>query len=212
MCLNCNFRLIWLKQLHCEKCWRYVTSFPAQRWPWFFTRWCSRHLSHPWRSFPSAELRGHSLPAWLPAEQHWEGIQGEEAERKRQGWLGTGQLIREKWTKMKEDRSGRWQRATWASSVGEAGLYSLWAPRHKQKTDPTPHLKGPRSKIKPRDPSWVCTVQTHKHLQGGKSLWLPFQKMGRGYQVHGPTPQSSSTVFTWIIWRLYLMTAFSPHC
>lgn len=103
MCLNCNLRLIWLKQLHCEKCWRYVMSFPAQAWPRFFTKWCSHHLSHPWRSFPCAESQGRWLPAWLQAEQRWEGIQGVEARRKGQGQWAKRRSTRE------ADASNGWQ-------------------------------------------------------------------------------------------------------
>ena len=138
--LNCNFRLIWLKQLHCEKCWRYVMSFPAQRWPWFFTRWYSHHLCHPWRSSPSAELWGHWLPAWLRAEQHSEGILGVEAERKRQDWAQGSWFegSRYRWNRgpCKEDGnvlSNSIFRRQSASNLGSKA--DLWTQRYKQERE-----------------------------------------------------------------------------
>lgn len=113
------------------------------------------------------------------------------------GWKEKTRLIRHraavegKWTKVKEDQSGRRQCANpWhlkelaMPPIQVQQVSSLCEPKDINRK-PT-HLKGFTSKIKPMDTFWVWVVQTYRHFQGKKIT--PTHILKYRERVLGPGP------------------------
>ena len=85
-----------------------------------------------------------------------------------------------KWTKVKEDQSGRWQ-CTNQWHLKELSGPPIWVQQVYILCEPKDinrkpiHLKGSGPKIKPMDTFWVWEVQTCRHFQGRKSLLFTSQ-------------------------------------